>query len=188
VRNSCICQALRLLLPVLIRVVRPVTCRFLLNTFNRVFRCTQCGCGVIALWWPWSTRYWDPCSALSSCVGNHVVVFILPLARLDKVACHTSSSIQVTNCRCEATCTARPQVLVYNFADLRLLHSIETLSNPTGIIALSAAAEQTTLACPGLHAGQVQRRGTDAPQACESQARRSQLHGVDLNSEPQTKS
>lgn len=47
------------------------------------------------------------------------------------------------------------KVLVYNFADLRLLHSIETLSNPTGIIALSAAAEQTTLACPGLHAGQV---------------------------------
>jgi WD repeat-containing protein 45 len=53
-------------------------------------------------------------------------------------------------------------VLVYNFADLRLLHSIETLSNPTGIIALSAAAEQTTLACPGLHAGQVRRRCTDA--------------------------
>ena len=48
-------------------------------------------------------------------------------------------------------------MLVYNFADLRLLHSIETLSNPTGIIALSAAAEQTTLACPGLHAGQVWR-------------------------------
>lgn len=47
------------------------------------------------------------------------------------------------------------KVLVYNFADLRLLHSIETLSNPTGIIALSAAAEQTILACPGLHAGQV---------------------------------
>lgn len=50
------------------------------------------------------------------------------------------------------------KVLVYNFADLRLLHSIETLSNPTGIIALSAAAEQTILACPGLHAGQVRGR------------------------------
>ncbi len=47
------------------------------------------------------------------------------------------------------------KVLVYNFADLRLLHSIETLSNPGGILALSAAAEQTILACPGLHAGQV---------------------------------
>ena len=49
------------------------------------------------------------------------------------------------------------KVLVYNFADLRLLHSIETLSNPTGILALSAAAEQTILACPGLHVGQVER-------------------------------
>lgn len=47
------------------------------------------------------------------------------------------------------------KVLVYNFADLRLLHSIETLSNPGGILALSAAAEQTILACPGLHVGQV---------------------------------
>ena len=61
---------------------------------------------------------------------------------------------------CKAFCTDRLQVLVYNFADLRLLHSIETLSNPTGIIALSAAAEQTTLACPGLHAGQVLHRCT----------------------------
>ncbi|KAK9810333.1 hypothetical protein WJX72_008875 [[Myrmecia] bisecta] len=47
------------------------------------------------------------------------------------------------------------KVLVYNFADLRLLHSIETLSNPSGLIALSAAADQTVLACPGLHSGQV---------------------------------
>jgi hypothetical protein len=60
---------------------------------------------------------------------------------------------------------------VYNFADLRLLHSIETLSNPTGIIALSAAAEQTTLACPGLHAGQVRSCTvcTDAPSTVCSQ-------------------
>lgn len=47
------------------------------------------------------------------------------------------------------------KVLVYNFVDLRLLHSIETLSNPQGLIAMSAAAEQTVLACPGLHSGQV---------------------------------
>jgi WD40 repeat protein len=47
------------------------------------------------------------------------------------------------------------KVLVYNFADLRLLHSIETLSNPSGLVALSAANDQTVLACPGLHCGQV---------------------------------
>ena len=49
------------------------------------------------------------------------------------------------------------KVLVYNFADLRLLHSIETLSNPNGLVALSAANDQTVLACPGLHCGQVLR-------------------------------
>lgn len=47
------------------------------------------------------------------------------------------------------------KVLVYNFSDLRLVHSIETQSNPLGLIALSAAQDQTVLACPGLHCGQV---------------------------------
>ena len=47
------------------------------------------------------------------------------------------------------------QVLVYNFADLRMLHSIETLSNPSGLLALSAEASNTVLACPGLHQGEV---------------------------------
>lgn len=47
------------------------------------------------------------------------------------------------------------KVLVYNFADLRLLHAIETLSNPTGLLALSPSADAAVLACPGLHAGQV---------------------------------
>lgn len=53
------------------------------------------------------------------------------------------------------------KVLVYNFADLRLLHSIETLSNPSGLLALSAAADHTVLACPGLHSGQVQSLHSD---------------------------
>ncbi len=47
------------------------------------------------------------------------------------------------------------KILVYNFADLRLLHSIETMSNPHGLVVLSASADATVLACPGLHAGQV---------------------------------
>lgn len=49
------------------------------------------------------------------------------------------------------------KVLVYNFADLKLLHSIETMSNPAGLVALSPSAERTVLACPGLHLGQVGR-------------------------------
>ena len=55
------------------------------------------------------------------------------------------------------------KVLIYNFADLRLLHSIETQSNPAGLLALSAAAEQTVLACPGLHNGQVGARQVQGP-------------------------
>ena len=47
------------------------------------------------------------------------------------------------------------KVLVYDFADLKLLHNMETLSNPNGLLALSAAADNTVLACPGLHVGQV---------------------------------
>ena len=47
------------------------------------------------------------------------------------------------------------KVLVYNFADLRLLHSIETLSNPAGLLALSPVSDQTVLACPGINVGQV---------------------------------
>lgn len=47
------------------------------------------------------------------------------------------------------------KVLVYDFKDLRLLHSIETLSNPTGLVALSSSQDQIVMACPGLHSGQV---------------------------------
>ena len=47
------------------------------------------------------------------------------------------------------------KVLVYNFSDLKLLHNIETLSNPLGLLVLSAAAENTVLACPGLKPGQA---------------------------------
>jgi hypothetical protein len=55
----------------------------------------------------------------------------------------------------EPVCDRPLQVLVYNFADLRLLHSIETLSNLSGLLAFSAQPEHTVLACPGLHAGQA---------------------------------
>mmetsp|Transcript_4908 Transcript_4908/g.6669 ORF Transcript_4908/g.6669 Transcript_4908/m.6669 type:complete len:362 (-) Transcript_4908:85-1170(-) len=47
------------------------------------------------------------------------------------------------------------KVYVYNFADLKLLHQIETLANPRGLCALSPNAAYLTLACPGLHKGEV---------------------------------
>jgi WD40 repeat protein len=47
------------------------------------------------------------------------------------------------------------KIYVYNFADLKLLHQIETIANPKGLCALSPASNSTVLACPGLHRGQV---------------------------------
>lgn len=47
------------------------------------------------------------------------------------------------------------KVLIYNFMDLKLVHTIETQSNPLGLLALSAGAESTVLCCPGLNRGQV---------------------------------
>ncbi len=47
------------------------------------------------------------------------------------------------------------KVLSYNFADLSLLHQIETLTNTRGLLALSSVPDATVLACPGLHTGQV---------------------------------
>lgn len=48
------------------------------------------------------------------------------------------------------------KLYVYNFADLKLLHQMDTTPNPTGLLALSTATAPTAvLACPGLHRGQV---------------------------------
>lgn len=47
------------------------------------------------------------------------------------------------------------KVLVYQFEDFKLLHTIETLANEKCLVALSSAPESIVLACPGLHAGQV---------------------------------
>lgn len=47
------------------------------------------------------------------------------------------------------------KIYLYNFADLKLLHQIETIANPRGLCALSAASNLIVLACLGLHRGQV---------------------------------
>lgn len=47
------------------------------------------------------------------------------------------------------------KIFVYNFADLKLVHQIETISNPKGLCAVSHAAGSIVLVCPGLQKGQV---------------------------------
>lgn len=53
------------------------------------------------------------------------------------------------------------KVLVYNFADLKVLHQIDTCANMRGLVAISsttamsATADNTVLACPGYQTGQV---------------------------------
>lgn len=58
-----------------------------------------------------------------------------------------------------------PKVYVYNFADLALLHQIDTLANKAGLCAVSCEPKPMVLACPGIHRGQARfgpRRGGDA--------------------------
>ncbi|KAL2507685.1 Autophagy-related protein 18a [Forsythia ovata] len=47
------------------------------------------------------------------------------------------------------------KIFVYNFADLKLLHQIETIANPKGLCAVSHVAGSFVLVCPGLQKGQV---------------------------------
>ncbi|XP_068658963.1 autophagy-related protein 18a-like [Aristolochia californica] len=47
------------------------------------------------------------------------------------------------------------KIFVYNFADLKLLHQIETIPNPKGLCAISQASGSLVLVCPGMQKGQV---------------------------------
>ncbi|KAK9945626.1 hypothetical protein M0R45_011131 [Rubus argutus] len=47
------------------------------------------------------------------------------------------------------------KIFVYNFADLKLLHQIETIANPKGLCAVSQVAGSLVLVCPGLQKGQL---------------------------------
>ncbi|XP_042469086.1 autophagy-related protein 18d-like [Zingiber officinale] len=47
------------------------------------------------------------------------------------------------------------KIYVYDFTDLKLLHQIETLSNPKGLCCLSHHSSTSVLAYPGLHRGDV---------------------------------
>ncbi|KAL6339762.1 hypothetical protein AAG906_034848 [Vitis piasezkii] len=47
------------------------------------------------------------------------------------------------------------KIFLYNFADLKLLHQIETIANPRGLCAVSQLTASLVLVCPGLQKGQV---------------------------------
>ncbi|XP_019158626.1 PREDICTED: autophagy-related protein 18a-like [Ipomoea nil] len=47
------------------------------------------------------------------------------------------------------------KIFVYNFADLKLLHQIETMVNPKGLCEVSQVSGSMVLVCPGLQKGQV---------------------------------
>ncbi|CAN0914184.1 Autophagy-related protein 18a, partial [Linum grandiflorum] len=47
------------------------------------------------------------------------------------------------------------KIFVYNFADLRLLHQIETAMNSKGLCEVSHTSSLMVLACPGLQKGQI---------------------------------
>ncbi|KAK9919869.1 hypothetical protein M0R45_028443 [Rubus argutus] len=47
------------------------------------------------------------------------------------------------------------KIFVYNFADLKLLHQIETIANPKGLCEVSHMGPQAVLLCPGLQKGQI---------------------------------
>ncbi|KAJ9187747.1 hypothetical protein P3X46_003169 [Hevea brasiliensis] len=47
------------------------------------------------------------------------------------------------------------KIFVYNFADLKLLHQIETIANSKGLCAVSHGAGTLVLVCPGLQKGQI---------------------------------
>ncbi|KAF2316842.1 hypothetical protein GH714_042183 [Hevea brasiliensis] len=47
------------------------------------------------------------------------------------------------------------KIFVYNFADLELLHQMETVLNPKGLCEISHTSSPMVLVCPGLQKGQI---------------------------------
>jgi len=73
------------------------------------------------------------------------------------------------------------RVYVYNFADLQLLHQLETCENPRGLCALSPSVNNTVLACPGPRPGFVHVELYDSKQIVEFQAHENTLSQITLN-------
>lgn len=77
----------------------------------------------------------------------------------------------------------RNKVYVYNFKDLKILHQIETIDNPKGIVALSPHTTNNVLACLGLQKGLLRVELYDKKKTTLIQAHESQVACIALNSQ-----
>uniref|UniRef100_A0A7S4EW91 Uncharacterized protein n=1 Tax=Chrysotila carterae TaxID=13221 RepID=A0A7S4EW91_CHRCT len=73
------------------------------------------------------------------------------------------------------------RIYVYNFADLNLLSTIETISNPRGLCALCADSRSCVLACCGLQRGHVRAELYDTEQRTLIPAHEASLSCLALN-------
>ena len=73
------------------------------------------------------------------------------------------------------------KIYVYNFADLNLLHTLETVSNPKGLCALCADSRLCVLACPGLQKGHLRVELFDISRSTLIAAHESALSCLALN-------
>ena len=73
------------------------------------------------------------------------------------------------------------KIYVYNFADLNLLHTLETVSNPKGLCALCADSRMCVLGCPGLQKGHLRVELFDISRSTLIAAHESALSCIALN-------
>ena len=73
------------------------------------------------------------------------------------------------------------KIYVYNFADLNLLHTLETVSNPKGLCALCADSRLCVLGCPGLQKGHLRVELFDISRSTLIAAHESALSCLALN-------
>ncbi|RHY46660.1 hypothetical protein DYB30_003174 [Aphanomyces astaci] len=75
------------------------------------------------------------------------------------------------------------KIYVYNFADLKLMDHIETITNPKGLCALCPSSTNTVLACPGVSRGTVRIELYDQRKTTLITAHEAELSQMALNLE-----
>lgn len=75
------------------------------------------------------------------------------------------------------------RIYVYNFSDLNLLHTIETISNPHGLCALCADSQACVIACCGLQKGHVRAELFDITRTTLISAHEAALSCIALNTD-----
>lgn len=153
-----------------------------------------CACRALTLCRRPQVMIWD--DHQNRCIGELSFRSEVKAVKLRRDRCCCSRAVRWCALRCSRCCcccswTGRVVVVltnkiyVYNFADLRLLDHVETISNPhgprsphtcsaahsvltrttPGLCALCPNSTNTVMACPGLHRGnvRVEVRGAASP-------------------------